>query len=203
MNAARQAAFDNLHKYEVTLPNGAFNPAELFSGKPVHFEIGFGGGEHLIAQALAHPDTGFIGAEPFINGLSSCAQQIEKNNLTNVRLWPSDARLLLDRMEPGSLQMIYLLFNDPWPKARHAERRFVSPENLARLARVLAPGGGLRIATDDPGLQAWTEEQMAAQKFFAPAPGLYKERPDWPNTRYEAKAIAAGRRCRYYEWQRQ
>jgi len=203
LRGRRQEALAALSDYQINLPaEGTFNPAAL--GPPFsvlcHLEIGFGGGEHLIANAAAQPHIGFIGAEPFINGISSCIVGIQQYNLPNVRIHPADARPLLNALAPASIDCIYILFADPWPKARHAERRFVSPENLARLARVLKIGGTLKLATDDPGLQTWTEEQMAAQTFFIPAPGLYQSRPDWPPTRYESKAVTAGRHCKYYQY---
>jgi tRNA (guanine-N7-)-methyltransferase len=205
LNNARQAALAQLDDYTFTLPeSGEFNPAAL--GTPFttacHLEIGFGNGEHLAELAAAQPHIGFIGAEPFINGIACCLQHIQQRGLSNVRIWPSDVRPLLDALAPASLDCIYIMFNDPWPKARHAERRFVSPANLARLARVLKTGGTLKLATDDPGLQTHTEEHMAAQTFFTPAPGLHKTRPDWPHTRYESKAVLAGRTCRYYEYRK-
>jgi tRNA (guanine-N7-)-methyltransferase len=205
MRGARAEAFEQLDRVAITLPNpGALlQPTTLLPGKSAYrLEIGFGSGEHLLAEAMAKPDIGFLGAEPFRNGLSATMLGIVQNDLHNIRIYPDDARALLNALAPASLDMIYLLFSDPWRKARHAERRFVSPENLARIARALKPGARFRIATDDPGLQEWTEEQMGNQSYFLPAPGLYTERPNWPETRYESKAKTAGRHCKYYEYQR-
>lgn len=205
MRGARAQAFAQLDAYAITLPDDAtvLLPATTLPDKSAYrLEIGFGSGEHMLAEALANPGIGFLGAEPFRNGLSATMLGIVQNSINNIRIYPDDARALLNALAPASLDMIYLLFSDPWRKARHADRRFVSPENLARIARVLKPGARFRIATDDPGLQDWTEEQMGIQSYFTPAPGLFGARPDWPNTRYEGKAMAAGRTCKYYEYQR-
>lgn len=204
MRGARAHAFEQLDSVAIVLPaEGSVQPANLLPARSEYrLEIGFGSGEHLVAEAIANPTIGFLGAEPFRNGLSATMLGIVQNDLQNIRIYPDDARALLNALAPASLDMIYLLFSDPWRKARHAERRFVSPENLARIARVLKPSARFRIATDDPGLQDWTEEQMGNQSYFMPTPGLFASRPDWPTTRYEGKAIAAGRHCKYYEYQR-
>ncbi len=120
----------------------------------------------------------------------------------NLRLWDADARELLRALPDGCLDRVFLLFPDPWPKARHAKRRFVHPDQVALVARVLAPGGAWRVATDDPTYQAWVEEVMAAQALVdVPAPACV--RPEgWPPTRYEAKALAAGRSPRYWSFVR-
>jgi tRNA (guanine-N7-)-methyltransferase len=128
---------------------------------------------------------------------------IEAAGLTNVRIYPEDVRPLLDRLKPGSLAGIYVLFADPWPKKRHADRRFIGPGNLPKLARVLRKDGVLRVATDDPTLQAWTDEQLKEAPDFTPAPGQLPERPaDWPPTRYEQKAIKAKRVPKFWIYRR-
>lgn len=204
MRNTRAAAFAQLDSVRIALPtSGTLQPADALSGKQSYrLEIGFGSGEHLVAEAAANPAVGFLGAEPFENGLSACMLQITQQNIENVRIYPDDARALLNVLAPASLDMVYILFADPWRKKRHADRRFVSPNNLVRVANVLKAGGVLRIATDDPLLQEWTAEQMAAQTWFTPSPGAFEKRPNWPATRYEGKAIAAGRHCKYYEYTR-
>ena len=124
------------------------------------FEVGFGGGEHLAAQAQAHPDWGFVGCEPFVNGAAKLVAEIERNGRANIRLHVGDARELLPRLQAGSLTAFYLLFPDPWPKARHHKRRFINAKNLNEIARVLAPGGELRVATDIMDYARWTLEHV-------------------------------------------
>ncbi len=163
-------------------------------------EVGFGGGEHALAQAAANPDVGLIAAEVFENGLCSLLSRVvpEGGEATapvpaNLRLWDADARTLIRALPDASLDRLFLLFPDPWPKSRHAKRRFVHPALLPELARVLRPHAEWRIASDDPTYQAWVADVLAAQAFFAVPPPA-SERPDgWPPTRYEAKALAAGR----------
>lgn len=138
-----------LAAFQVPAPEGAFDPRSLFpQGREVWFEIGFGGGEHLVHQAAAHPDVGFIGCEPFVEGVAKALGGIEDHSLSNVRIWPDDARLLLDAFVPGSLARAFILFPDPWPKRRQQKRRLVQPEFLTSLRRALAPGARVRFATD-------------------------------------------------------
>lgn len=197
-----------LPKLEVTLPlQGLANPAGWFttSMQSIWLEVGFGGGEHMAAQASLHPNIGMIGCEPFRNGVANMLDLIDRQKLTNIRIWPDDARTLLTALPAGCLERVYVLFADPWPKKRHAERRFVQPDNLRQLARALRPGGLLRLATDDPILQAWTTEQMQAAPDFIPetSSGISKARPDgWVMTRYEEKALQAGRQPLYYSFSR-
>ncbi len=180
------------------------HPADLFSFKPkqIWLEIGFGGGEHLAMQAQNNPAIGFIGCEPFLNGIASLCDHIDKNAITNIRIFPDDARKLLDAMAKSCVDRCFLLFSDPWPKARHAERRFISPENCARLARIMRPGSALCLATDDMGLAEWMRDILAQQPDFK----LISDSPDapanWASTRYEQKAIKAGRQPVYMNWER-
>ncbi len=167
----------------------------------VVLEIGFGGGEHLLRCAENAPGTGFIGAEPFINGLAKCIAGIEQANLQNVRLHDADAAALLAWLPDRSLVRIDLLYPDPWPKRRHWKRRLVNPANLKQFARILAPDGLFRFATDIPDYADWTLNMVRAE------PGLVwtacraddwrRPWPGWPGTRYETKAIAAGRSPTY------
>ncbi len=185
------------------------DPAAGFGVRPevLWLEVGFGGGEHALAQNAAHPGVGLIACEVFENGLCSLLSRLlpEGDEATTplppgLRLWDDDARTLLRQLPDGCLDRLFLLFPDPWPKARHAKRRFVHPQVIPLLARVLRPGAVWRVATDDPTYQDWVGAVMGAQDLFeAPPPAA--ERPDgWPPTRYEAKALAAGRRPLYWSF---
>ncbi len=172
----------------------------------IRLEIGFGGGEHLLANAERAPRCGFIGAEPFINGIAKAVSGLVEKDLHNVRLWGDDAALLLDWLPAGSLVEVDLLYPDPWPKRRHWKRRFVSPENLARIARVLRPGGLFRFASDVPGYVAWTLLRLAETPAFTwtaeRADDWRKPWADWPGTRYERTALREGRIPTYLEFRR-
>jgi tRNA (guanine-N7-)-methyltransferase len=167
----------------------------------IWLEIGFGGGEHLAWQGERNPRVGFIGVEPFINGVSALLGHIEERGLTNIRICDCEAAVLLDWLPPASISRAFILFPDPWPKARHRKRRLLSPLTLTRLARVMAPGAGLRVATDIGDYAATTLQALRSSPEFhwpVTSPRDWRDRPgDWPETRYEAKARMAGRR-RYY-----
>jgi tRNA (guanine-N7-)-methyltransferase len=188
---------------------GAPAPADLRTLFPtsvdeVWLEIGFGGGEHLAAQALRHPGVGFIGAEPFLNGVAKLVSLVEAHGLANVRIHDDDARPLLAWLPEASLSRAFILFPDPWPKRRHADRRVVSPETAAALARAMKRGGRLRLASDVPDYLARAQNVIAAGGGFALSPQDKHASPaDWATTRYEAKAIAAGRACVYLEFIRE
>lgn len=177
------------------------DPAALFGmGRPVWLEIGFGGGEHLVHQALSHPEVGLIGCEPFVNGVAMALARIEAAGLENLRLHAGDARDLLDLLPAASLARVFLLYPDPWPKTRHRARRFMNPDNLAALARVMAPGAELRLATDIPDYVAHGLAAIAATGSFSVQGGPEDwARPwlGWPGTRYEAKALREGREPQY------
>lgn len=177
-----------------------FEPAALW------LEIGFGAGEHLAAQALAHPDIGFIGCEPFENGIARLVTQIEADGLSNLRLYNDDAALLLAALRPASLDRAFLLFPDPWPKRRHNKRRFVNPDNIALMARALRPGSLWRIATDEMSYCRWILAHMTSHPDFTwqvAGPGDWRHRADdWPQTRYEAKALEQGRRPAFLTFRR-
>ncbi len=169
-------------------------------------EIGFGGGEHLAHQAGARPDVGFVGCEPFVNGMAKLLTAVEERGLTNVRLWDRDATELLPRLPAGAFEGIDLLYPDPWPKRRQRKRRFVSDDTLRAFARVLAPGGRFRFATDIDDYAGWT----LARALRSPDFRWTAERADdwrtpfegWPGTRYEAKALAEGRVPSYLVFER-
>lgn len=170
-------------------------------GRDLRLEIGFGGGEHLIAAATAEPDVDFIGCEPFVNGMARLLSRIEAQGLKNIRLHRGDAAEVLDRLPDSSLSRIYLLYPDPWPKRRHRKRRFVSTENLDRLARKLMSGAELRFATDIDDYAGWTLARFRARPDFvwraSVAQDWLSPWNNWTRTKYEAKAIAAGRRPAY------
>ncbi len=172
----------------------------------VRLEIGFGGGEHLVAEALAAPGTGFVGVEPFVEGMAKAVSAIADGGLRNVRLYDGDAVHLLDWLPPGSLTRVDLLYPDPWPKRRHWKRRFVNPDNLDRIARALAPGGLFRVASDIDAYIEWTLFHLMRRPDFVwtaeRADDWRKPFPRWPGTRYEAKAITAGRRSTYLSFGR-
>ena len=185
----------------------AATPRAAFTApvQEIWLEVGFGGGEHALAQAAAHPEAGLIACEVFENGLCSLLSRVvpeggeaTANPPANLRLWDEDARVLLRRLPDACLDRMFLLFPDPWPKARHAKRRFVHPALLPEVARVLRPGAEWRIATDDPTYQDWVAEVFAGQPFFAVTPPAGSRPDGWPPTRYEAKALAAGRSPRYW-----
>jgi len=201
----------------VTLPRLRFpvalagDPRAAFAVavRELWLEVGFGGGEHALAQAAAHPEAGLIACEVFENGICSLLSrlvpeggEVEAPLPGNLRLWPEDARALLRALPEGSLDRVFLLFPDPWPKARHAKRRFVHPAMIPILARVLRPGGEWRIASDDPTHQAWVAEVLAAQDVFDVPPPAEARPEGWPATRYEAKALREGRRPFYWALRR-
>ncbi|MFT5540080.1 MAG: tRNA (guanine-N7-)-methyltransferase [Alphaproteobacteria bacterium] len=180
---------------------GGLDPRSLFTTMAsapheVWLEVGFGGGEHFCAQAEAHPEIGLIGCEPFINGVAAALKGIAVSQLTNVRLFTDDAHILIDAFKEASLARVFVLFPDPWPKARHAKRRFISGQTLDALARVMAPGALLHVASDDPGMIRWALSAGLAHPGFD---WIAERAPDWcdrprdqPPTRYEEKARERG-----------
>lgn len=175
-------------------------------GRPLHFEIGFGAGEHLAYRADLLPDHGFIGAEPFLNGVAAALGHIRDKHLANVRLHHGDALQVLERLPDAALRFVYLLHPDPWPKARHAKRRMVNPGPLDLIAAKLAPGGEFRLGTDDPVYCRWAMMVMAKRPDFdwlAETADDFLIRPGgWPETRYEAKARRQGREVWYFRYRR-
>jgi tRNA (guanine-N7-)-methyltransferase len=186
---------------EFTIELGTpFDPRALFSRPPqaIRLEIGFGGGEHLAAQAAAHPAIGFLGVEPFLNGVAKLLRAVRTEDLGNVRVLRDDARLLLQVLPAASLDRVDILFPDPWPKLRHRKRRIVNGRTITELARIIRPGGELRLATDDADYARWMLAAILTEPRFAWAAERacdWREPPsDWAPTRYEAKARLAGRR---------
>lgn len=165
---------------------------------PLLVEIGFGGGEHLSGLLRLHPDANLIGAEVFLNGLAACLRRLaaeahEAPFHDRLRIWPDDARPLLAGLPPASVDRLFLLFPDPWPKARHAGRRMFQPAFLDQAARLLAPGGRLCVATDHPVYRDWVLEVLAAAAGWRTLGREDRAVTDAPRTRYEAKAFREGR----------
>lgn len=178
-------------------------------GRPVDdvwLEIGFGKGEHMATLAAMHPNIGFIGCEPFQTGVVGALNHIEEKSIPNIRLHMGDALEVLERLPDASLGRVFLLHPDPWPKARHAKRRFVNPGPLDVVARKLRPGGEFRIATDHPIYMRWSLMQMSKRRDFiwlAETPGDWTVRPDdWPATRYGQWAESEGRPIWYFRYRR-
>jgi tRNA (guanine-N7-)-methyltransferase len=179
---------------KLALPTTPFAPLELMpSAREVWLEAGFGAGEHLVGQAAAHPDTLFLGAEPFVNGLGACLAHIDDSQAPNVRLQPGDVRPLMALLPGASIDRIYILFPDPWPKTRHKKRRLIQPDFIAEAGRLLKPGARLRFATDWADYADWTLERfLASPDFRWTAERADDWRQPWPDhltTRYEAKRL--------------
>lgn len=183
-------------------------PSSLFAHQPpgIILEIGFGGGEHLAAMAQAHPECGFLGVEPFLNGVAKLLGQIEAEKFDNIRLLRGDARHVLANLPDQSLDQAYLLYPDPWPKRRQRKRRIVDKAFLDELARVIRPGGEFRFASDIDDYVGWTLARVLPHPAFE---WLAKESADWLNpwdswhrTRYEEKALREGRVPTYLRFRR-
>ena len=186
---------------------GPIDSRQLFGDeRPLHFEIGFGAGEHLVYRADLLPDHGFIGAEPFLNGVAAALASIRDDQLANVRIHMGDALDVLERLPDSGLRFVYLLHPDPWPKARHAKRRMVNPGPLDLIAAKLEPGGEFRLGTDDPVYCRWSMMVMSRRRDFewlAESAEDFLTRPGgWPETRYEAKARREGREVWYFRYRR-
>jgi tRNA (guanine-N7-)-methyltransferase len=203
LRARQSGLLEDLLPQLILVPQPGRAAEEYFEApvKDVWFEIGFGGGEHLAAQAEAHRDVGIIGAEPFVAGMAKLLGKVDETEIRNIRLYSEDARDVLEGLPAASLGRIFILFPDPWPKTRHHKRRFIQMETLDELARVMKHGSELRFASDDKSYVSWALECFMAHDAFewtAAAPQDWRTRPeDWPATRYEAKAINAGRSCDY------
>ena len=190
---------------------GAIDATQLFgdapeSRRPLEFEIGFGSGEHLAGQAEARPDHGFIGCEPFINGVVGALTHVRDRDLDNVRIHMGDALEVLERFPDASLSRVYLLHPDPWPKARHAKRRMMNHGPVDLIARKLKPGCEFRLGTDDPTYCRWSMMVMDQRRDFewqATSAQDFLTRPDdWPETRYERKARRKGHEVWYFRYLR-
>lgn len=207
LRAGRAALLDTLlPQLAVALPDGdaLVDPRTLFATPPqaVWLEIGFGGGEHLAWQAERNPAVGLIGCEPYENGVVALLGHMRDRGLSNIRIWSDDARPLLDRLAPASVARAFVLFPDPWPKARHHKRRLIQPPFLDALARVLAPGAEFRLASDHADYVEWMLERVPVHPAFRLAQ-RYDTRPsDWPETRYEAWSVGEGRKPAYLSFTR-
>ena len=198
LSARKQGLVDDLLpkiSVQIPAPDALLDPKDIFEPaiKEVWLEIGFGKGEHLAWQAQNHSHVGIIGCEPYLNGVAGLLTAVEENALNNIRIYGDDARHVMWALPDASIDRVFLLHPDPWPKVRHARRRFVNPKNLNDLARIMKDGAELRIGTDHPIYREWTCAQMAWRDDFtwlASTPKDWLTRPDdWPETRYEAKAL--------------
>ncbi len=204
---AGQAALVEEMLPTVSVPDGPLDAPALFGdARPLELEIGFGGGEHLAGQAAARPGTGFIGCEPFLNGVVQALGHVRDEELRNVRLHMGDALDVVERLPDASLERVYLLHPDPWPKARHAKRRMVNHGPLDAIAAKLKSGGEFRLGTDDPTYCRWAMMVMGQRRDFrwtAASARDFLERPaDWPETRYERKARRHGHEVWYFRYVR-
>ncbi|MHA6332586.1 tRNA (guanine(46)-N(7))-methyltransferase TrmB [Qipengyuania sp. CAU 1752] len=205
----QQALVDNLLPQIAVPGEGPITAQGLFGEDcPLHFEIGFGGGEHLVYRADLLPNHGFIGAEPFLNGVASCLSQIEEQRLANIRLHDGDALEVLSRIPDGSLTMIYLLHPDPWPKNKHAKRRMMNDGPVQMFAAKLKPGGELRFGTDHAVYLRHALMVMRRHtdsfEWVTKGPSSWQDRPDgWRETRYEHKARTKyGHEVWYFRYRR-
>lgn len=198
----------------IAVPEEGEVTAERLFGRscPLHFEIGFGGGEHMAGRADLLPDHGFIGAEPFLNGVAQALTHVDGDNgsttpLGNVRIHHGDALEVLARVPDGSLSFLYLLHPDPWPKARHSKRRMMNDGPVGMFAAKLKPGGELRFGTDHPIYLRHALMVMRRHRdsfrWLAEGPKDFLTRPGgWPETRYEAKARTLGHEVWYFRYRR-
>jgi tRNA (guanine-N7-)-methyltransferase len=195
LHAGRKAALEQgLEQAGIRLPEkGTFLDAQQLFGRdcPLQLEIGFGQGEHLAGRAASLPQTGFIGCEPFMNGVGYLCQLMQEKALENLRIWADDVRLLLPHLPDGCLERVEILFPDPWPKSKHKKRRIVSRALLDELARLLPQGAVLQLATDNADYAAWMLELLALHPQFewqARSPQDWKQPPaDWVETKYQMK----------------
>ncbi|RAK67655.1 tRNA (guanosine(46)-N7)-methyltransferase TrmB [Phenylobacterium kunshanense] len=190
----RQAALMETRLPELRVPPGPAEPAVLMPGaRETWLEIGFGGGEHMAAQAGRHPDVLILGAEPFTNGVASAVRHVDEQGLGNVRIHDGDVRELIARLPDASIARVFILFPDPWPKARHHKRRLVQADTVAELARVLKPGGALRFASDWADYVDWALERITANPAFRWTAGRADDwripPADHVTTRYEEKRL--------------
>ena len=208
LRASQQELVDTLLPRIAVPDEGPVSSRGLFGDeRPLHFEIGFGGGEHLAYRADLLPDHGFVGCEPFLNGVAQALTHVRDDALGNVRLHMGDALQVLSRVPEGSLSFVYLLHPDPWPKARHAKRRMMNDGPVEMIAARLKPGGEFRFGTDHPVYlrHALMVMQRHTDKFewLCETPADFQTRPGgWPETRYEAKARRLGHEVWYFRYRR-
>jgi tRNA (guanine-N7-)-methyltransferase len=197
--AGQQLLDELLPLLSVPLDVAAQNPMQLFASpcREIWLEIGFGDGAHLAWMAAANPEIGFIGCEPYVNGVTHLLETIAAQGLGNIRIYAGDARDILAALPGRSVARIFILFPDPWPRKRHHKRRFISTENLDQLARIMTPDSDLHFASDSAGYCEWTLAHMQRHPGFTQAT---HERGEAPITKYEAKAHAAGRMARHFRF---
>ncbi|MET0251788.1 MAG: tRNA (guanine(46)-N(7))-methyltransferase TrmB [Novosphingobium sp.] len=208
LRTGQQELVDTLLPQVAVPAEGPLNAARLFGDeRPLHLEIGMGSGEHLAYRADLLPDHGFIGCEPFVNGVATALGHVRDGHLGNVRLHMGDALEVLERLPDAGLTMVYLLHPDPWPKARHAKRRMMNDGPLRLIAAKLKPGGELRFGTDHPiylrhALMVMRRHREAFE-WLCRSPADWQQRPGgWPETRYEAKARRDGHEVWYFRYRR-
>ncbi len=208
LRGGKRITFDSRRDRYAALPEdtppGSLTRAAIFGEdmRALWLEVGFGAGEHLVAQARANPGVGLIGCEHYLDAVASCFSKIEADAVPNVRVHHGDARDLMDALPEGSVERAFLLYPDPWPKARHHKRRFISDENLDAFARLLADGAHLRVASDTPDYIEWTREHLARRTDFTLVSDTGEAWADWPGTRYEAKALREDRVPHYLTYAR-
>ena len=205
-NTSKRLLEELLPAYVV--PDNTSDPDKLFTHNPrkLYLEIGFGGGEHLAMVAKNHPENAYIGAEPFLNGVSSFLKYCQDEALKNVRIWPDDIRLQLSSWPNECLDGIFIMFPDPWPKIRHSSRRIINKDNLAAFARLIKVSGSLRMASDHSSAKNWILSGMLENPYFdwtAESPDDWNVQPrDCPETRYMRKALKEGRRPAWFDFKR-
>ncbi|WP_126172147.1 tRNA (guanine(46)-N(7))-methyltransferase TrmB [Altericroceibacterium xinjiangense] len=209
LRKAQQELVDTLLPQLAVPEDGPITAERLFGHPaPLHFEIGFGAGEHLASRADMLPDHGFIGCEPFLNGVVGALTHVREGHLANVRLHMGDALQVLERVPDGTLSFLYLLHPDPWPKARHAKRRMMNDRPVELFARKLKPGGEFRFGTDHPVYLRHAlmimRRHTDAFEWLVEGPPSWQNRPGgWPETRYEAKARRDGHEVWYFRFRKQ
>jgi tRNA (guanine-N7-)-methyltransferase len=211
LRIGQQALVDELLPAISVPDEGEVSAQTLFGdaeghGRPLHFEIGFGSGEHMAYRADMLPDHGFIGCEPFLNGVVGALGHVRDQHLVNVRLHMGNALDVLARVPDGALSFVYLLHPDPWPKARHAKRRMMNKGPVDMIAAKLKRGGEFRFGTDHPVYLRWALMVMRGRTDFewlCAKPEDFLKRPGgWPETRYEAKARAQGHEVWYFRYRK-
>ena len=209
LTAARKRLVESLLPKLRIESTGVSNDISALFSYPVRdvwMEIGFGAGEHLVGQANAHPDIGFLGCEPYVNGVASLLSLIKSNGAKNIRVFDDDVRELIPSLPTACLGRLYILYSDPWPKTRHHRRRITTERNLDAFARVLRPGAEFRFATDQTEFAQWTLERLCRDRRFTwlarRAVDWRKPPLDWVQTRYDQKALSRGLKPVYLNFQR-
>lgn len=207
LRAGQQELVDTLLPAISVPEDGPLTAERLFGyDRPLHFEIGFGAGEHMASRADMLPDHGFIGCEPFLNGVVGALGHVKDQHLPNIRLHMGNALDVLARIPDGALSFVYLLHPDPWPKARHAKRRMMNKGPIDMIAAKLKPGGEFRFGTDHPIYLRWALMQMQGREEFEwlanTAEDFLKRPGGWPETRYETKARKKGHEVWYFRYRR-